>query len=334
MMSSPAQHAVPRRRASAPPSTDTVTPPGVNTGLPAGHRGVLGRQPHLGGRRHLLRALPRRSQGSAPRGSGTRTARICLGSRDSRLWSAISARCSCSTTIWPGRPPTTSKRGYANWPRTAWTRNWPSPTRCWPCSTTRTSNIRERIFRVYNEHIAERAGTLRRSLLRSGSDQLVGSPRRAPHADRAEIVGPQDVSDADQPGQRRRRPAHRLLQHAMSAVWDEIEESGLPLTHHIGESQPKFPSEVNSVAVAMMVNIDSFREMFSKYIFGGILDRHPPAADRLVRGRNRLGPHGAAGCRARPGLLPAHADALSPNTTSATTGTPTCARRSWSTAWA
>ncbi|BBZ44211.1 hypothetical protein MPRM_14920 [Mycobacterium parmense] len=29
------------------------------------------------------------------------------------------------------------------------------------------------------------------------------------------------------------------------------------------------------MAVAMMVNIDSFREMFSKYIFGGILDRHP-----------------------------------------------------------
>jgi predicted TIM-barrel fold metal-dependent hydrolase len=60
----------------------------------------------------------------------------------------------------------------------------------------------------------------------------------------------------------------------MSAVWDEIEEAGLPITHHIGESQPKFPSEVNSVAVAMMVNIDSFREMFSKYVFGGILDRH------------------------------------------------------------
>ncbi len=62
---------------------------------------------------------------------------------------------------------------------------------------------------------------------------------------------------------------------AMSEVWDEIEDAGLPVTHHIGESQPKCPSAVNSVAVAMMVNIDSFREMFSKYIFGGILDRHP-----------------------------------------------------------
>ena len=62
---------------------------------------------------------------------------------------------------------------------------------------------------------------------------------------------------------------------AMSPVWDAIEESGLPVTHHIGETPPKAPCEVNNVAVAMMVNIDGFREMFSKYIFGGILDRHP-----------------------------------------------------------
>jgi predicted TIM-barrel fold metal-dependent hydrolase len=62
---------------------------------------------------------------------------------------------------------------------------------------------------------------------------------------------------------------------AMTAVWDEIEEAGLPVTHHIGETPPKTPCEVNSVVVGMMVNVDSFREMFSKYIFGGILDRHP-----------------------------------------------------------
>jgi predicted TIM-barrel fold metal-dependent hydrolase len=62
---------------------------------------------------------------------------------------------------------------------------------------------------------------------------------------------------------------------AMSPVWDEIEEAGLPVTHHIGETPPKSPCEVNSVVVGMMINVDSFREMFSKYIFAGILDRHP-----------------------------------------------------------
>jgi predicted TIM-barrel fold metal-dependent hydrolase len=61
----------------------------------------------------------------------------------------------------------------------------------------------------------------------------------------------------------------------MSPVWDAIAESGVPVAHHIGETPPKSPCEINNVAVAMMVNVDGFREMFSKYIFGGILDRHP-----------------------------------------------------------
>lgn len=38
---------------------------------------------------------------------------------------------------------------------------------------------------------------------------------------------------------------------------------------------PKSPTEFNSVVVGMMINIDGFRETFAKYIFGGILDRHP-----------------------------------------------------------
>ena len=61
----------------------------------------------------------------------------------------------------------------------------------------------------------------------------------------------------------------------LDPVWDEIEATGLPVTHHIGETPPKTPCAVNSVVVGMMVNVDSFREQFSKYIFSGILDRHP-----------------------------------------------------------
>jgi predicted TIM-barrel fold metal-dependent hydrolase len=62
---------------------------------------------------------------------------------------------------------------------------------------------------------------------------------------------------------------------AMTPVWEVIEDAGVPVAHHIGETPPKGPCEFNSVAVAMMVNVDSFRDMFAKYIFSGILDRHP-----------------------------------------------------------
>ena len=135
--------------------------------------------------------------------------------------------------------------------------------------------IRERIFRVYNEHIA---GVQERS---DGHCYGVGlinwwDPAGARRT-LAELkaLGLTTFLMPINPGNDRDGQPIDYSSTAMNAVWDEIEEAGLPVAHHIGESQPKFPSEVNSVAVAMMVNIDSFREMFSKYIFGGILDRHP-----------------------------------------------------------
>lgn len=118
--------------------------------------------------------------------------------------------------------------------------------------------IRERIFRVYNEHIA---GVQERS---DGHCYGVGlinwwDPAGARRT-LAELksLGLTTFLMPISPGNDREGRPIDYSSTAMSAVWDEIEESGLPVTHHIGESQPKFPSEVNSVAVAMMVNIDSF----------------------------------------------------------------------------
>ena len=62
---------------------------------------------------------------------------------------------------------------------------------------------------------------------------------------------------------------------AMDPVWAAIEDSGLPVAHHIGEAPLASPCRDNSVLVGMMHNVAPFREMFGRYIFGGILDRHP-----------------------------------------------------------
>uniref|UniRef100_A0AAU2AD81 Amidohydrolase n=1 Tax=Streptomyces sp. NBC_00093 TaxID=2975649 RepID=A0AAU2AD81_9ACTN len=62
---------------------------------------------------------------------------------------------------------------------------------------------------------------------------------------------------------------------AMIPVWDAIEEAGLPASHHIGETGLSAPCEVNAIAVGMVANVAPFRETFGKYLFGGILDRHP-----------------------------------------------------------
>jgi predicted TIM-barrel fold metal-dependent hydrolase len=62
---------------------------------------------------------------------------------------------------------------------------------------------------------------------------------------------------------------------AMDPVWEAIEESGLPVAHHIGEAPLASPCRDNGVLVGMVHNAAPFREMFGRYVFGGILDRHP-----------------------------------------------------------
>ncbi|TDV55972.1 amidohydrolase family protein [Actinophytocola oryzae] len=61
----------------------------------------------------------------------------------------------------------------------------------------------------------------------------------------------------------------------MNPVWEAIAESEVPIAHHIGEAPLSAPCEVNGIAVGMVHNVAPFREMFGRYVLGGILDRHP-----------------------------------------------------------
>ena len=61
----------------------------------------------------------------------------------------------------------------------------------------------------------------------------------------------------------------------LDEVWGAIEDSGIPVSHHIGESPLSSPCGNNQVLISLVHNVASFREMFGRYIFGGILDRHP-----------------------------------------------------------
>ncbi len=60
---------------------------------------------------------------------------------------------------------------------------------------------------------------------------------------------------------------------AMTEVWSEIEEAGIPVSHHIGEA-PQL-TQYNFLPIGFLYNAGTFREMFGRYIFGGIIDRHP-----------------------------------------------------------
>jgi predicted TIM-barrel fold metal-dependent hydrolase len=61
---------------------------------------------------------------------------------------------------------------------------------------------------------------------------------------------------------------------AMTPVWEAVEASGLPVSHHIGEAPLSAPCATNAYAVSMVHNAAPFREMFARYACGGLLDRH------------------------------------------------------------
>jgi predicted TIM-barrel fold metal-dependent hydrolase len=135
--------------------------------------------------------------------------------------------------------------------------------------------LRERVFRIYNEHIA---AVQERS---NGHFYGVGlinwwDPDGARRTlDEVKSLGLKTFLLPLNPGKGVDGEIIDYGSTAFSPVWDEIEAAGLPITHHIGETPPKTPCEVNSVVVGMMINVDGFRETFSKYLFSGILDRHP-----------------------------------------------------------
>ena len=83
----------------------------------------------------------------------------------------------------------------------------------------------------------------------------------------------------------------------MDRVWEAIEESGLPVSHHIGETPPASPCEDNSVGIGMLHNVAPFREMFGKLRLRR--DPRPPPRPAASAGSRAA----STGCR-RPSRTP------------------------------
>ena len=135
--------------------------------------------------------------------------------------------------------------------------------------------LRERVFRIYNEYMADLQERSNGHFYGAGLINWWDPGGCWRTVEELKSLGLKTFLMPINPGKDDDGNVIDYGSTAMSAVWDEIEESGLPVTHHIGETPPKTPCEFNSVVVGMMINIDGFREVFSKYIFSGILDRHP-----------------------------------------------------------
>jgi predicted TIM-barrel fold metal-dependent hydrolase len=135
--------------------------------------------------------------------------------------------------------------------------------------------LRERVFRIYNEHIADLQERSKGHFYGVGLINWWDPAGTRRTLDELKALGLRTFLLPLSAGKDDDGNVIDYGSTAMIPVWDAIEESGVPVSHHIGESPLSAPCEVNSVVVGMMHNVAPFRELFSKYVFSGIIDRHP-----------------------------------------------------------
>jgi len=135
--------------------------------------------------------------------------------------------------------------------------------------------VRELCFRIYNEHIAELQERSNGRFYGVGMINWWDGDGCRTTIDELQQLGLTTFWLPLKPGAGDDGKPLDYNSAAMYPVWEAIEESGLPVAHHIGEAPLASPCRDNGVLVGMMHNVAPFREMFGRYIFGGILDRHP-----------------------------------------------------------
>lgn len=135
--------------------------------------------------------------------------------------------------------------------------------------------LREACFRVYNEYIAELQERAKGRFYGVGLINWWEADGATRTLTELKALGVKTFLLPLNPGKDDDGKVIDYGSTAMNGVWDAIEESGVAVSHHIGETGLSTPCEQNMMLVAMICQVASFREMFGKYLFTGILDRHP-----------------------------------------------------------
>jgi len=135
--------------------------------------------------------------------------------------------------------------------------------------------VRELCFRIYNEHMAEVQERSGNRIYGVGLINWWDADGARRTLTELKDLGLKTFLIPLSPGKDLEKRPIDYASAAMDGVWAAIEEAGLPVSHHIGESPPASPNEHNAVGIGMLQNMAPFRDAFGKYILGGILDRHP-----------------------------------------------------------
>ena len=135
--------------------------------------------------------------------------------------------------------------------------------------------IREACFRVYNEYIAEVQERSGNRIYGVGLINWWDADGARRTVNELKALGLKTFLMPLMPGKDTEGNPIDYASAQMDGVWDAIEEAGVPVAHHIGENPPATPIAFNALSIGMLQSVAPFRDTFGKYIFGGILDRHP-----------------------------------------------------------
>ena len=135
--------------------------------------------------------------------------------------------------------------------------------------------MREACFRVYNEYMAEIQERSGHRIYGVGLINWWDAAGARRTVNELKSLGLKTFLMPLMPGKDLDGKPIDYASPAMDGVWDAIEETGIPVSHHIGENPPATPIAFNAISIGMLQSVAPFRDTFGKYIFGGILDRHP-----------------------------------------------------------
>ncbi|HWD55621.1 MAG TPA: amidohydrolase family protein [Acidimicrobiales bacterium] len=135
--------------------------------------------------------------------------------------------------------------------------------------------VREACFRVYNEYMAEVQERSGNRIYGVGLINWWDAEGARRTVNELKALGLKTFLMPLMPGKEADGKPIDYSSTAMDGVWEAIEEAGVPISHHIGENPPSTPIAFNALSIGMLQSVAPFRDTFGKYIFGGILDRHP-----------------------------------------------------------
>ena len=252
-------------------------------GLPPGDAGVLRRRPHLAGRGHLLRAPARLDAGEGAAHLVSR--RRLRARRHGHVVPAAPVQPRADAVRPAGG---VEHRGPGKGSSTAdldarleqlaadgVDRELAFPNALLALLHFPDKALREACFRVYNEYIAELQERAKGRFYGVGLINWWDADGATRTLTELKALGLKTFLLPLNPGKDDDGQPIDYGSTAMNGVWDAIEESGVAVSHHIGETGLSTPCEHNMMLVAMICQVASFREMFGKYLFTGILDRHP-----------------------------------------------------------